>query len=117
MVLPRNIKYHLNFIHFFIKKWSKTTCVLFGFKLTDNASLNERLEAVKKIFEGSNENKDFCPDYVISNDKSELEGKSHPCKIYDDELNCISECDTVENMAEEIESCALEKLRLHMSNR
>ena len=92
-----------------IKKWSKEPCVLFGFKLTDNASLAERLEAVKKVFEGSNENKDFCPDYVISNDKSELKGKSHPCKIYDNQLNCISECDTVENMAQVIESCALKK--------
>lgn len=85
-----------------IKKWSKAPCILFGFKLTDHAALEERLDAVKKLFEGNPESDQFYPDYVISNDKSELHGDIHPCRIYDKNLCCISECDTVEAMAEEI---------------
>ena len=48
-----------------------------GFKLTSNASQEERAAAVQKLFSVKNP-----PDFVISNDLSEITAKSHPCVLW-----------------------------------
>lgn len=58
------------------KKKNKRAVVV-GFKLTSNASLPEREAAVQKLFAAKNP-----PDFVISNDLSEITPKSHPCVLW-----------------------------------
>ena len=58
------------------KKKNKGAVVV-GFKLTSNASLPEREKAVQKLFAEKNP-----PDFVISNDLSEITPKSHPCVLW-----------------------------------
>lgn len=63
-----------------IPRWAKENnkgAVVVGFKLTSNASQEERAAAVKKLFAVKNP-----PDYVISNDLSEITPKSHPCVLW-----------------------------------
>ena len=48
-----------------------------GFKLTSDASQEERAAAVQKLFAVKNP-----PDFVISNDLSEITPKSHPCVLW-----------------------------------
>lgn len=64
-----------------IKLWAGEHTKLIAFKLTSNASEDKRKEAVFKVFNGNSESK-FQPDYVISNDLSEITNDSHPCRIY-----------------------------------
>lgn len=58
------------------KKKNKRAVVV-GFKLTSNASETEREAAVQKLFAAKNP-----PDFVISNDLSEITPKSHPCVLW-----------------------------------
>ncbi len=58
------------------KKKNKGAVVV-GFKLTSNASEAEREAAVQKLFAEKNP-----PDFVISNDLSEITPKSHPCVLW-----------------------------------
>lgn len=58
------------------KKKNKSAVVV-GFKLTSNASLPEREAAVQKLFAEKNP-----PDFVISNDLSEITPQSHPCVLW-----------------------------------
>lgn len=58
------------------KKKNKGAVVV-GFKLTSNASEAEREKAVQKLFAEKNP-----PDFVISNDLSEITPKSHPCVLW-----------------------------------
>ena len=58
------------------KKKNKGAVVV-GFKLTSNASESEREAAVQKLFAEKNP-----PDFVISNDLSEITPKSHPCVLW-----------------------------------
>lgn len=58
------------------KKKNKSAVVV-GFKLTSNASEAEREKAVQKLFDEKNP-----PDFVISNDLSEITPKSHPCVLW-----------------------------------
>ena len=58
------------------KKKNKGAVVV-GFKLTSNASEAERAAAVQKLFAEKNP-----PDFVISNDLSEITPKSHPCVLW-----------------------------------
>ncbi len=67
-----------------IKLWAGETTKLIAFKLTSNASEDKRKEAVSKVFNDNNE-AEFRPDYVVSNDLSEITNDSHPCRIYNRE--------------------------------
>jgi len=58
------------------KKKNKSAVVV-GFKLTSNASEAEREKTVQKLFAEKNP-----PDFVISNDLSEITPKSHPCVLW-----------------------------------
>lgn len=58
------------------KKKSAAACLV-GFKLTSDASQEERAAAVQKLFAAKNP-----PDFVISNDLSEITPKSHPCVLW-----------------------------------
>lgn len=79
-----------------IKTWNKKNCILVGFKLTSNALEEEKKLAVQKMFfdKISNKNskslknecnfviKNGAPDFVISNDLSQITKQKHPCKIF-----------------------------------
>ena len=63
-----------------IPSWAKkksAAAKIVGFKLTSNASQEERAAAVQKIFAVKNP-----PTFVISNDLSEITPKSHPCVLW-----------------------------------
>lgn len=63
-----------------IPAWAKKKSAaarLVGFKLTSDASQEERAAAVQKLFAAKNP-----PDFVISNDLSEITPKSHPCVLW-----------------------------------
>lgn len=60
-----------------IKNWTENSCKLIGFKLTSNATEEERNIAVNKLFSEEN-----SPDYVIANDLSEITETEHPFYIY-----------------------------------
>ena len=60
-----------------IKNWTKNSCKLIGFKLTSNATEEERNIAVNKLFSEEN-----SPDYVVANDLSEITETEHPFYIY-----------------------------------
>lgn len=63
-----------------IPAWAKkksAAAKLVGFKLTSDASQEERSAAVQKLFAVKNP-----PDFVISNDLSEITPKSHPCVLW-----------------------------------
>ena len=64
-----------------LKLWSGDKTKVIAFKLTSNASVGERKAAVKKVFD-ANENHLLSPDFVVSNDLSEIKGDVHPCVIY-----------------------------------
>ncbi len=64
-----------------LKLWCGDKTKIIAFKLTSNASGSERKAAVKKVFD-ANENHLLSPDFVVSNDLSEIKGDSHPCVIY-----------------------------------
>ncbi len=63
-----------------IPAWAKkksAAAKIVGFKLTSDASQEERAAAVQKLFAVKNP-----PDFVISNDLSEITPKSHPCVLW-----------------------------------
>lgn len=64
-----------------LKLWCGDKTKVIAFKLTSNASVGERKAAVKKLFD-ANENHLLSPDFVVSNDLSEIKGDVHPCVIY-----------------------------------
>ncbi len=68
-----------------LKLWCGDKTKIIAFKLTSNASVSERKAAVKKLFD-ANENHHLAPDFVVSNDLSEIKGNAHPCVIYQREM-------------------------------
>lgn len=60
-----------------IKNWTENSCKLIGFKLTSNATEEERNIAVNNLFSEEN-----SPDYVVANDLSEITETEHPFYIY-----------------------------------
>lgn len=83
-----------------IKKYN-SKCKLVGFKLTDHASKEERLEKVKKVFTGDELCKnEFTPDLVVSNDKSEINSEVHPCKIFNNKLEEVFNTNSVLELAD-----------------
>ena len=85
----------------FLKQWAGRNTKVIGFKLTSNADTQKRLEAVRKIF-GSNSDRTLAPDFIVSNDKTEINGNSHPWKIYRTDETTAAEGSTLEQMAEGI---------------
>lgn len=86
-----------------IKKMSKKPCILIGFKLTNNATINERIDAVKKVFRSPSSIEE-APDYIVSNDLSEFTENLHPCTIYDRELNAVDKVQNISELCERIYS-------------
>ena len=74
--------------------------MLVGFKLTDHASDDERLCAVQKLFYNGKRIKKNAPDFVVSNDKSEITADRHPCVIYNNELLQVAKCDSVKKLSD-----------------
>lgn len=79
-----------------IKSWCGVKTKVVAFKLTSNATIGERQEAVSKIF-SSHEDKTLVPDYVVSNDLSEISTFEHPCVIYSNTMKAVAQ---VKNLTE-----------------
>lgn len=84
-----------------IKMWCKNKTKVFGFKLTSNATEQERKIAVKKIFD-ANKNKNLVPDFVVSNDLSEITEKVHPCAIYSCSMELVALVNNLQELANKI---------------
>ncbi|MCQ2583764.1 MAG: hypothetical protein MJ160_07640 [Treponema sp.] len=85
-----------------IKQWGGSKTKLVAFKLTSNATLEQRKAAVDKVFAG-NSDLNLKPDYVVSNDLSEITENKHPCKIFD--LNgCVSQVSNLQELAAELQN-------------
>ncbi len=91
-----------------IKSWTKGSdknkTKLVAFKLTSNATSEEQLDAVKKLFDSTDF--DFAPDFVVQNDKSEISQNKHPCKIFAKDKNqtckLVAKTKTLEELAESL---------------
>lgn len=83
----------------FIKQWSSCNVKLFAFKLTSNANNKERLNAVNKLFNSTKD--EYLPDYVISNDLSEINNNIHPFVLYSKDKKIV-ESNTLNDLAKEI---------------
>lgn len=81
-----------------LKLWCGDKTKIIAFKLTSNASGSERKAAVKKVFD-ANENHLLSPDFVVSNDLSEIKGDSHPCVIYGREMEEAARADDLAGLA------------------
>ena len=78
-----------------LKTWAGIGTKVVAFKLTNCASADERLIAVNKIF-NANAEKSLSPDFIVSNDKSEITTDRHPCKIYkNDGTVCMTADDLI----------------------
>ncbi len=80
-----------------IKQWSGKGTKVVAFKLTSGATEEERQTAVQKLFSTE---KDFAPDFVVQNDKSEITAALHPCKIYKNSDKIIARTRTIQELAE-----------------
>lgn len=88
-----------------IKSWAKESGkspVLVAFKLTSKASAEERKAAVQKVF-SSNQDSSFAPDYVVSNDLSEITADAHPCQIFSKDMNTAAIADNLNGLYKELE--------------
>lgn len=89
-----------------IKNYCNQNCTLIGFKLTSNANEEERISAVKKLFfNEDNSIKKKSPDFVVSNDLSQINEKIHVCKIFsvnkkDNSLFKVIELKTLNELCE-----------------
>ncbi|MCR5399983.1 MAG: hypothetical protein K6E78_00145 [Treponema sp.] len=85
----------------FIKSWAKDI-KLVAFKLTSQADSEERKKAVKKVFD-STQSSLLCPDYVVSNDLSEITEEKHPCVIYSKEMKAERKTENLEELSRAME--------------
>lgn len=76
-----------------VKKWTGSSCVLFGFKLTSSASEKERDAAVQKMLAAENP-----PDFVAANDLSEITPECHPFRLYSKD-GFFSDCASVPELS------------------
>lgn len=87
-----------------IKAWSQkaNSCpMLVAFKLTSGASIEERKIAVKKVFD-STQNQDLMPDYVVSNDLSQINQDEHPCTIYSKDMSVAAQSKDLDGLFNEL---------------
>lgn len=88
-----------------IKGWAKESgksAVLVAFKLTSKASMEERRVAVEKVF-SSNQDSSLAPDYVVSNDLSEITPDAHPCRIFSKDMNTAALAENLNGLYKELE--------------
>ncbi len=88
-----------------IKSWAKESgksAVLVAFKLTSKATPEERKAAVQKVF-SSNQDYSFAPDYVVSNDLSEITPDAHPCRIFSKDMNTAALSENLNELYKELE--------------
>lgn len=90
-----------------IKLWGGNQTKVVAFKLTSGATKEEQQNAVKKIFFCE---KDFAPDFVVQNDKSEITETEHPCKIYKNSDKITAKTKNLQELAEALNKIIEEKL-------
>lgn len=85
-----------------IKLWAGSSAKVVAFKLTSRASIEERSCAVQKIF-SANKDYSLVPDFVVSNDKSEIKEDCHPCTIYSKDMNIVGKVLNLFELAKALE--------------
>ena len=90
-----------------IKLWGGKQTKVVAFKLTSGATDAEQQNAVHKIFFAE---KDFAPDFVVQNDKSEITETEHLCKIYKNSDKIIAKTKNLQELAESLNKIIEEKL-------
>ncbi len=93
-----------------IKKWTGGRGKLVAFKLTNGATAEERLCAVKKILEtdgAEGKTHEDLPDLVVSNDRSEITADEHPCTIYTKDEKIAERTRTLSELSESLERLIL----------
>ena len=91
-----------------LKLWCGNNTKIVAFKLTSNASLSERQMAVKKIFD-ADKNHHLSPDFVVSNDLSEIQGNQHPCVIYGADMKEVARAEDLAGLGQAILHLTVEK--------
>lgn len=87
-----------------IKSWvnankaSGANTKLVAFKLTSKATEEERKTAVKKVFDSTGDEK-LAPDFVVSNDLSEITKTEHPCVIWQKGMTIARKVQNLEGLA------------------
>ena len=84
-----------------LKLWAGDKTCVFAFKLTSNASPEARKLAVEKIL-SAHQNKNLVPDFVVSNDLSEIKDDVHKFKILNRSLEVAEEGDSLSGLAQAI---------------
>ncbi len=95
-----------------IKNWcgnnaEKTT--LIAFKLTSSATTEERKKAVDKVFDSTGRTVS-SPDFVVSNDLSEINNNLHPCTIWHKNGNIVKRTQTLEELVDFLKQKVKDKL-------
>lgn len=88
-----------------LKRWCGKNTAVVAFKLTSGTTAEEQLAAVKKIFSAENlsfQEKEFAPDFVVHNEKPEINGNAHPCKIFKNPGKILAETKTLQELAENL---------------
>ena len=75
---------------------------LVAFKLTSEATVEERKKAVQKVF-ASTGSDILSPDFVVSNDLSEITKEKHPCTIYRKDMSEAKKVENLEELSEALE--------------
>ena len=84
-----------------LKLWAGDKTCVFAFKLTSNAGPEARKLAVEKIL-SAHQNKNLVPDFVVSNDLSEIKDDVHKFKILNRALEVVEEGDSLSGLAQAI---------------
>lgn len=90
-------------IKIWAKEGGKKRPLLIAFKLTSKADLNERKQAVQKVF-SSTGNLELAPDYVVSNDLTEITGEKHPCRIFKNDMTIPFQTEDLNGLAATLET-------------
>lgn len=90
-----------------LKLWAGDKTCVFAFKLTSNASPEDRKLAVEKILT-AHQNKNLVPDFVVSNDLSEIKGDVHKFKILNRSLEVAKEGESLNGLAQAILTLCIE---------
>lgn len=84
-----------------LKTWAGQNTKVIAFKLTSDATMDKRIAAVNKIFD-SNKDQTLAPDFVVSNDLSEITRELHPFRIFAKDKTAAYNGKTNEELAKSI---------------
>lgn len=88
-----------------LREWSRNKDIqIIAFKLTSQASMDERQNAVTKLFDHS------PADFVVANDISEIDNTQHRFQIFDTKLKALASGQTRQELASQVAQLAAREL-------